>query len=361
MKAVIVKPGEKGATFSDVEIKEDQIKGEEVKIKTLRVGICGTDRGIVNGKLDFARPPAGYNFLVLGHEGLGRVEEVGDKVTSLKEGDLVVPVVRRGCGKCLNCKIGRQDFCETGEFVEAGIRGMHGFMREEFVDDAKYLVKVPRDLGELAVLAEPLSNVMKAFDELIFVQKRSIWHCEDSSYGCRNATIIGSGPIAQFFAMTFEANRFNVTMLNRRDPNEIEEKISRTVGYKFVNTSNGLDEVLESDVIVDTSGYPSAFIPLIKKLKHNGALILFGTVGGEKSEITSDMITKFVEYNVVVIGSVNASKLNFEEGLSYLSLWKARYGDVLRSMITKVVKPEETQSAVLEKAKGSIKTIIEWD
>ncbi|BBG22886.1 Glucose 1-dehydrogenase [Sulfuracidifex tepidarius] len=358
MKAIVVKPGEKGATLKDVELKET-VGENEVKLRTLRVGICGTDRGIVTGKLSFARPPEGADYLVLGHEGLARAEEVGQNV-DLKEGDLVVPVVRRGCSKCLNCKIGRQDFCETGEFIEAGIRGMQGFMREEFVDDAKYLVKVPRDLGELAVLAEPLSNVMKAYNELVFVQKRSVWNCDDSTFGCRKATIIGSGPIGQFFAMVFKDNGFKVTVVNRRDPNQIEDKISRVVGYSFVNTSKGLDDVPESDVIVDTSGYPSAFIPLLRKMKRNGVLLLFGTVGGEKAEITSDLITFFVEYNISVIGSVNASKLDFEQGMTFLSVWKSRYNGVLQDMITKVVKPEETQDAILEKEKGSIKTVIEW-
>ncbi len=358
MKAIIVRPGEKGAVLKDIDLKEN-VGENKVKLRTLRVGICGTDRGIVTGKLSFTRAPEGFNYLVLGHEGLARVEEVGENV-NLKEGDLVVPVVRRGCGKCSNCKIGRQDFCETGEFIEAGIRGKHGFMREEFVDDAKYLVKVPRDLGELAVLTEPLSNVMKAYNELVFVQKRSVWNCEDSTFGCRRATIVGSGPIGQFFAMVFKTNGFDVTVVNRREPNQIEEKISKTVGYSFVDTSKGLEDVPDSDVIVDTSGYPSAFIPLLKKMKRNGVLLLFGTVGGEKDEIYSDLITFFVEYNISVIGSVNASKLDFEQGMTLLSVWKTRYNGVLQDMITKIVKPEETQDAILEKQKGSIKTVIEW-
>ncbi len=359
MKAVIVHPGKEGAILSDVR-ERGEVRDGQVRLRTVRVGVCGTDRGIVTGKITFARPPTGFDYLVLGHEGLARVEELGEEKSSLKEGDLVVPVVRRGCGKCLNCKIGRQDFCETGEFVEAGIRGMHGFMREEFVDEEKYLVKVPAELGELGVLAEPLSNVVKAYDELIFVQKRSVWHCDDSSYGCRNVTVIGSGPIGQFFAMIFKVNHFNVTVVNRREPNPTEEKIAKTVGYSFLNTSKGIDDVPESDVIVDTSGYPSAFIPLLKKMKRNGALVLFGTVGGEKYEIDSSLITSLVEDNIAVIASVNASKLDFQQGMEYLSLWKHRYGDVLSSMITRVVKPEEASDAILEKTKGSIKTVVEW-
>jgi len=359
MKAVVVYPGKVGVEVKDVNIEESPGKGQ-VRVKTLYTGICGTDRGIVSGKLSFAYPQKGFDFLILGHEGLGIVEEVGEGVNKLKKGDYVVPVVRRGCGVCLNCKIGRQDFCETGKFVEAGIRGKNGFMREEFVDDELWLVKVPDSLKDYAVLTEPLSNVVKAIDELLYVQRRMVWTCEDSTFECRNAVIIGSGPIGTFFSLLLTTLGFNVYIINKRDPNPFEAYIVNRIGATFINSTRERDKIPEIDLLVDTSGYPSAFIPLMAKMKYNSALILFGTVEGEKAEITSDLVTSIVEKNILIMGSVNASKKDFEGALNYLSIWKDRYRSVLDKMITSKVTVEKAPEVLLRKPADEIKTVIQW-
>src|ERR1043165_397847 len=59
----------------------------QVKVRTLEVGICGTDREICN--FDYGTPPTGSDYLVLGHEALGEVIEVGSGISSLRPGDLV--------------------------------------------------------------------------------------------------------------------------------------------------------------------------------------------------------------------------------------------------------------------------------
>src|SRR5687768_14114242 len=68
---------------------------DEVKIRTLEVGVCGTDKEIC--AFEYGSPPPGYDYLVIGHEALGEVVEVGESVEGLKPGDLVVPSVRRPC------------------------------------------------------------------------------------------------------------------------------------------------------------------------------------------------------------------------------------------------------------------------
>lgn len=359
MKAITIIPKKSGVEVKDIEIKESLDRGK-VRVRSLFTGICGTDRGIVNAKITFTYPPDGFNFLVLGHEELGIVEEVGEGVTTLKKGDYVVPVVRRGCGVCLNCRIGRQDFCETGNFIEAGIRGKHGFMREEFVDDELWLVKVPDEIKEIAVLTEPLSNVVKAVDEILFLQKRMIWTCEDSTFGCRNAFVIGSGPIGTFFSLILSTLGFNVYIINKRDPTTIEEYVARRINATFINSSREENKLPNADLIVDTSGVPSAFIPLMSKMKPNSALILFGTVEGEKYEITSNLVTSIVEKNILVMGSVNASKKDFQGAINYLSLWRSRYLDILEKMITSKVPVDKAPEVLMKKPIGEIKTVIQW-
>src|SRR5512140_606508 len=108
-----------------VERPEPELAGDdEVKMRVLRVGICGTDREEAAGGR--SRAPAGQKELVLGHEMFGQVVEVGKNVRRVKPGDHAVFTVRRGCGKCLPCKMNRPDMCLTGLYHERGIWGLDG-------------------------------------------------------------------------------------------------------------------------------------------------------------------------------------------------------------------------------------------
>ena len=94
----------------------------QVKVRMLEVGVCGTDREIC--AFDYGTPPGGAPHLIIGHESLGEVVEVGPAVTRVKRGDLVVPMVRRPCRHehCAGCRHERQEFCFTGDFHERGIK-----------------------------------------------------------------------------------------------------------------------------------------------------------------------------------------------------------------------------------------------
>ncbi|MFB6351897.1 MAG: alcohol dehydrogenase catalytic domain-containing protein, partial [Bradymonadaceae bacterium] len=152
----------------------------EVKVEMLEVGICGTDHEIAN--FEYGTPPDGSDHLILGHEGLGRVESIGAEVEGLTPGDLVVPIVRRPCTdpECLACRHGRQDFCYTGEYTERGINQRHGFMTEAIVDDQQYFVPVADELREIGVLTEPLTIAEKALTQVWDVQERLPWACREA-------------------------------------------------------------------------------------------------------------------------------------------------------------------------------------
>ncbi len=92
MKAVAVFPKEREVRV--VEHPEPGACGpREVKLRMLEVGVCGTDKEIVN--FEYGEPPAGSDYLVVGHESLGEVVEAGAEVERLGVGDLVVPSGRR--------------------------------------------------------------------------------------------------------------------------------------------------------------------------------------------------------------------------------------------------------------------------
>src|SRR6185437_10564096 len=110
MRAVAVFPYSREVKLIDVE--EPRIAHPtEVKLRMLEVGICGTDKEICS--FQYGTPPDGSDYLILGHESLGEVVEIGPEVRDVAVGDLVVSMVRRPCQhpECHACRAGRQDFC----------------------------------------------------------------------------------------------------------------------------------------------------------------------------------------------------------------------------------------------------------
>jgi glucose 1-dehydrogenase len=100
MKAVTVNPAEQRVELRDHEPPE-LTRPDDVLIRVLEVGVCGTDREIC--AFDYGTPPEGSDYLVLGHECLGEVVDVGSDVSRAQVGDLVVPMVRRPCRTTTAC------------------------------------------------------------------------------------------------------------------------------------------------------------------------------------------------------------------------------------------------------------------
>ena len=152
MQALITTPREPGSTRTATVPRSRAGDRAECFIRTLEVGVCGTDREIAAG--EFGSLPPGETDLILGHELLGVVAEGG---AGFAKGDLVTATVRRSCGHCAACEEGAPDACDTGDYTERGITDLHGFASELVVEDAEHVVAIPPALGRLGVLAEPAS------------------------------------------------------------------------------------------------------------------------------------------------------------------------------------------------------------
>jgi len=364
MKAVLVSPPRPGVRIDD--IPPPKYTGDNsVLIRMLYVGICGTDREIVNGMMPYAMPPHGKDSMILGHEALGIVEKAPPSYEDLV-GEYVVPIVRRGCGKCINCLMGRADFCETGNFLEAGIRGLDGFMAEYVVDSPKYLVRAPKAIRDVAVLAEPLSGVMKSYEAMINVQRRMSWLCEDGTYSCRNALVIGTGPIGMLASMLFKTEGFKVTIVNKRDLYQHEKNVINKIGIKFYNSVNGyLDlykEIGAFDLVFDTTADPKVFSDIINYMNYNSVIGLFGFARYRSAHpLSSEALTTIAIRNIGIVGLINSQKEHFKKALEYIALWTQLFPGALESMITSKIHVEDKQAVVnvlKEKARGEIKIVI---
>ena len=182
MLALVTTPGEAHTTHV-AQVPDARAGAGEVLVRTLAVGVCGTDREISEGLFGVA--PQGAERLVLGHEWLG---EVARDAAGFSRGDLVTATVRRSCGRCRACAEQAPDACATGDYSERGITRLDGFASELVAERAEHLVPVPASLGHLGVLAEPASVCARGLRHARAIGGRQPW-----SPG--RALVLGTGAI----------------------------------------------------------------------------------------------------------------------------------------------------------------------
>jgi threonine dehydrogenase-like Zn-dependent dehydrogenase len=236
MKAGAVFPGQRRVEV--VALDEPKIATpNQVKLRMLEVGVCGTDREICH--FHYGTPPEGFEFLVLGHESLGEVVEIGSDVTRVRRGDLVTPMVRHACehAGCAACRSGYQDFCSTGDFRERGIKQLHGFMTDFVVDDEKYVHPVPRELREVAILVEPLTIAEKALLQIRAIEQRLPWNASlkrSDAFGC--AVVLGAGPVGLLGAMALVNAGYRTIIYSRETANDSRAALAASFGAHYVSS-----------------------------------------------------------------------------------------------------------------------------
>src|SRR5436309_5173547 len=238
MKAIAVFPGRREVKLIEQE-RPPLRTPTDVKLRILDAGVCGTDREI--GAFQYGTPPAGSEHLVIGHESLGEVVEVGSAVTRVKPGDLVVTMVRRPCPHpdCRACRAGRQDFCFTGDFSERGIKGLHGFMTELVVDDQQYMHVVPSHLRDVGVLVEPLTIAEKALIQVWDMQERLPWTAPGTpnadGHG-QEAVVLGAGPVGLLGTLALLVRGFDTWVYSRDDGTGASAQWVASVGARYVSS-----------------------------------------------------------------------------------------------------------------------------
>ncbi|MCH7836597.1 MAG: alcohol dehydrogenase catalytic domain-containing protein, partial [Chloroflexi bacterium] len=192
MRAVIVTPKEPGSGRL-AEVPDPQPRDGEVLVQVHQVGLDGTDAEILQGQ--YGEAPPGDDYLIIGHESLGRVVEVTNGAEGLSPGDWVVAIVRRPDPvPCRNCAAGEWDMCLNGQYTERGIKGLHGFLAEFYSEAPEFLVEIPADISAVAVLLEPVTIVEKAIEQIKRIQSRLVWQPE-------RAVVLGAGPIGLLAGM----------------------------------------------------------------------------------------------------------------------------------------------------------------
>jgi glucose 1-dehydrogenase len=209
MKAVAVHPGRAGSIhLEDVPRPSiDQIPdGRGVRVEVLRVGVDGTDKEI--NAAEYGAAPPGDDYLIIGHESFGRVVEVGPNVAdTIRPGGYVVASVRRPDSSPFGA-IGLQDFTTEEVYYERGINLLHGYLTEEYVEDARFVFPLPESLADVGVLLEPTTIAQKAINQAYEIQRRlKIWEP-------RRACILGSGTIGLLMALAARLRGLELTVFS---------------------------------------------------------------------------------------------------------------------------------------------------
>lgn len=360
MKAVAVTPGvEHSARLIDTP-KPVPAKGQ-ARVKVIRVGIDGTDIEI--DRAEYGEAPAGEEHLVIGHESFGVVESVGTDVEDIGPGDYVAATVRRP-DDCHHCKAGEQDMCITGDYTERGIKGRHGFLSEYYVESPEYLVKLPPVLKEAGVMLEPLTVVEKGIRHSFAAQTRM------KAWRPRKALILGAGPIGLLGAMLIRLKGLEAIVYSR-DPNQdIADRVS-AIGATYVAKHDEKGEIVHHlgqmpqkfgpfDFLLEATGFPEVALGAMRIIGLNGILCLTSVTGGESPmQICPACLNLDVVLgNRVILGSVNANRIDFEQGVEDLIACRKRWPGWIESLITRRVSLQHFRET-FHRHKGDMKVVVE--
>jgi threonine dehydrogenase-like Zn-dependent dehydrogenase len=363
MRAIAVIPGQPDSIHvAELPMPDPETipGGRGVLVKVLRVGVDGTDKEI--NAAEYGAAPEGFDFLVIGHESLGRVESVGPGVKTLVPGDHVVATVRRPGGSIYDV-IGTSDMTTDDTYLERGINRRHGFLTEYYVDDEQHLVKVPSSLGGVAVLLEPLTIVEKGIAQAWEIQQRlKVWHPV-------RAAVMGAGTVGLLATLVLRLRGLEVTTFGLTRPPYLNSDLVEAVGARYISSRDTpiLDAATSHgpfDVIFEATGSSAVVFESMRALAKNGVLVLSSVTGGDAHvEVPADRINlEFVLGNKVMVGTVNANREHFELGVRDMALAQAQFPGWLCRLLTHRVPGLEQYRELMDtltSARGAIKVFCE--
>ena len=298
MKAVVVNPDSTGVEIVDHEMPE--IGYGEALVKVEYCGVCHTDLHVAHG--DFGKVPG----RILGHEGIGIVEKLGDGVTSLKVGDRVsIAWFFEGCGYCEYCTTGRETLCRS---VKNAGYNVDGGMSEYAVVTADYAVKVPEGLDPAQASSITCAGVTtyKAIKEAGAAPGQWI-----AVYG-----VGGLGNLAvQYAKKVFNAHVVAV------DINQDKLDLAKEVGADLIVNGHDIENV-PAYIQEKTGGCHGVVVSAVSKVAFNQAVDSVragGTVVavGLPSEYMELSIVKAVLDGIRIVGSLVGTRKDLEEAFAF--------------------------------------------
>src|SRR5436853_581798 len=336
MRALVVTPGVKDSIRLE-DLERPTPASSQALLRVREIGICGTDLDINQGF--YGQAPPGSNYLVTGHESLATVESIQGSSRGVSKGDLVVPTVRRP-DTCINCLSGESDMCLAGNYREHGIKGLHGFGSDYAVSDVDFLVKVPSELADVAVLLEPMSVAEKGVFQAFKIQERMIWKP-------KRALILGAGPVGLLTTYLLRLKGLEVVVTATRAKDSAKAQLAQRAGAVYVNTiEQPLQSLGKFDLIMEETGSAQVAMQATSMLNTNGVMCFLGIYSSTAApEDIREFYKDVVLGNKTFFGSVNANINYFKMGLKDFADIEKRFDRILQDTISARISPEEFQKA----------------
>jgi threonine dehydrogenase-like Zn-dependent dehydrogenase len=339
MRAMTVIPGQLDSAEL-TELPDPAPREGELLVEPLYLGVCGTDREILEGA--HGEPPPGHERLVLGHELLGRVRDTGELVAGIVRRPDPVP--------CVCCAQGEWDMCRNGQYTERGIKALDGYGSERVTLEADFAIPVPAELGTLGVLTEPASILAKAWEQIDRISTRACSAHE-------RALIIGAGPIGLLGALMGAQRGLELHVLDRATDGAKPEAVQALGGRYHAGDVTDVAEEIQPDIVVECTGVAELVAGAMQHTAPGAIVCLTGVASSRTLSVDVGALNnELVLENDVVFGSVNANRRHFEQAVK--SLTEADQ-DWLRRLITRTV-PLDRWTQALEKGDDDIKVVVEF-
>ena len=340
MKALVKSRPEPGLWMEDVPVPEPGIN--DVLIRILKTGICGTDVHIYNWNAWAEKTiPMG---LVVGHEFVGRVESIGSNVTGFQPGDLVSGEGHIVCGRCRNCMAGRRHLCPHTQGVGVNRAGAYA----EFVSIPMTNVWGADPAISTDVLAcfDPFGNAVHtalSFDVL-----------------GEDVLITGAGPVG--LMATAVVRHAGARQIVTTDPNPGRRALATRMGATLsVDTrERPLPKIQEElamkegfDVGLEMSGNGGAFREMLANMCHGGKVAMLG--------IPDEPIA--IDWNTVIFNSLTIKGIYGREMYEtwYKMTVMCQSGLDITPMITHRLPAEEYEKGFAALRAGeAAKVVLTW-
>jgi len=317
-------------------------------------GVCHSDLSVINGGLPFPPP------CILGHEGTGIVEEVGDQVTTLKKGDRVVAAFVPACGSCFYCVQGQSNLCDVGatsftashatraDGTALGAMTGLGTFAEAMVVDEEALVKVETDLPDeqLALIGCGVTTGVGAALNTAQIKPGS------------TVAVIGCGGVGQ--AVIQGARIAGASRIFAIDPVELKRKTAEQLGATdLIDPAQG-DPVGQvqaltggrgSDYAFEVIGLPETILQAYNTARRGGTVTVVGAARMD-SAVTFSAFQLFYEEKKL-LGCIYGSAQVRRDFPRFIALTETGRLD-LGSMVSRRIKLDEVNDAFRAMQAGEV-------
>ena len=254
-----------GPGLSLENVPEPAMGINDVRIDVRKTGICGTDLHIESWDPWAARtikPP-----LVVGHEFVGTVLEIGSNVTDLQPGDIVSGEGHVICGHCRHCRAGRWNLCANSVGLGVGRDG--AFAEQVVLPVTNVWHHWPGIDEEVAAIFDPFGNAVHTALSFPVLGE--------------DVLVVGAGPIG--LMATAVARHAGARFVVVSEPNEFRRELARTMGATHVvdpgartltDVQAEIGMVEGFDVVLEMSGNPAALRDAMANMAHGAGMAILG-------------------------------------------------------------------------------------